>query len=57
MSTKRSKMNSDYAKVAARIGKTTGASKGRTVKPEVKVTPKGTSPLKKKVGVKVKVTW
>ncbi len=54
---KRSKMNSDYARVAARIGKTTGVSQGRTVKPEVKVTPKGTNPLKGKVGVRVKVTW
>lgn len=43
--------------VEARLGKTTGASKGNTVKPKVKVTPSGTNPLKKKIGVKVKATW
>ena len=43
--------------VNKRYGKTTGASKGNTVKPKVKVTPSGTNPLKKKVGVKIKATW
>ena len=43
--------------VEKRLGATTGASKGDTVKPKTKVTPSGTNPLKKKVGVKVKVTW
>lgn len=43
--------------VDSRYGKTTGASKGDTVKGKVKVTPSGTNPLKKKVGVKVKATW
>ncbi len=43
--------------VENRLGKTTGASKGDTVKPKVKITPSGTNPLKKKVGVKVKATW
>lgn len=43
--------------VEKRLGATTGASKGRTVKPKIKVTPSGTNPLKKKVGVKIKATW
>lgn len=43
--------------VEDRYGKTLGASKGRTVKPKIKVTPSGTSPLKKKVGFKIKGTW
>lgn len=36
---KRSKMNDDYAKVAARLGKTTGASKGSKPAPKAKVKP------------------
>ncbi len=55
--TKRDRMNADYAKVQARLGKTTGASKGDTVKGKIKVTPSGTKPLKKQIGVKVKATW
>lgn len=51
---KRDQMKSDYAKVHARLGKTTGASKGAAKVPKVKVTASGTNPLKKKVGVKVK---
>lgn len=54
---KRDRMNANYAKVAARLGKTTGASKGRTTKPEVKFSLKGTNPLKKKAAGTVKVTW
>lgn len=54
---KRDRMNADFAKVQARLGKTTGASKGNTVKPKVKVTASGTNPLKKRVGIKAKVTW
>jgi hypothetical protein len=40
---KRNKMNSDYAKVHSRLGKTTGASKGaaKAPKAEVKVKPVG----------------
>lgn len=45
------------AMVDKRLGKTTGASKGDTVKGKVKVTPSGTKPLKKQIGVKVKATW
>lgn len=36
---KRSRMNDDFAKVAARIGKTTGASKGSKPAPKAKVKP------------------
>jgi hypothetical protein len=43
--------------VEDRYGKTTGASKGRTVKPKIKVTPSGTRPTKKQVGIKIKGTW
>lgn len=50
---RRSDMNEKYARVEARIGKTTGASKGKApVSAKPKVTPKGTNPLKKKVGIK-----
>ena len=54
--TKRDKMNADFAKVQARLGKTTGASKGKapvSAKPKIKAS--GTNPLKKKIGVKA--TW
>lgn len=50
-------VQSKAAAVEARYGKTLGASKGRTVKPKVKVTPSGTKPTKKQVGVKIKATW
>lgn len=50
-------VKSRMAAVEKRLGATTGASKGRTVKPKIKVTPSGTNPLKKKVGVKIKATW
>lgn len=56
MKSKRDKMNADYAKVNARLGKTTGASKGAakvSSKPSIKAS--GTNPLKKKIGVKA--TW
>ena len=50
---KRDKMNADFAKVSARLGKTTGASKGKAqVSSKPKVTAKGTNPLKKKIGLK-----
>lgn len=51
---KRDDMNANAAKVTARLGKTTGASKDIKPLPKVKITPSGTNPLKKKVGVKVK---
>ncbi len=41
------------AMVDKRLGKTTGASKGKApVSAKPKITPKGTNPLKKKVGIK-----
>jgi hypothetical protein len=49
---KRDQMNANFAKVQARLGKTTGASKGSKPAPKAKVTPSGTNPLKGKVGVK-----
>lgn len=54
---KRDQMKSDYAKVHARLGKTTGASKGSKPPPKPKITPSGTNPLKKKVGIKAKWTF
>lgn len=50
--TKRDKMNADYAKVQARLGKTTGASKGKPApqKPKVKGRPT-------KGGAKASITW
>lgn len=48
---KRDKMNSDYAKVANRLGKTTGASKGSPAPSKWKVKPTG-NPLKGKFGIK-----
>lgn len=39
MMTKRDKMNDDFAKVQARLGKTTGASKGSKPAPKAKVKP------------------
>ena len=57
MSTKRERMNADYAKVQKRLGKTTGASKGKTTKTKVKITPSGTNLAKKRVGLKIKVTF
>jgi hypothetical protein len=48
--TKRDRMNADYAKVQARLGKTTGASKGKAALPKPKVKPTGSM---KKPGVKV----
>ncbi len=51
--TSRDRMNEKFAKVQARLGKTTGASKGKApVSAKPKITPKGTNPLKKKVGIK-----
>ena len=51
--TKRDQMNANFAVADARLGKTTGASKGKApVSAKPKVTPKGTNPLKKKVGIK-----
>lgn len=45
----------DKAKtVEDRYGKTLGASKDIKPLPKVKITPSGTNPLKKKIGVKVK---
>lgn len=52
----RERMNEKYAKVQARLGKTTGASKGKapvSSKPSIKAS--GTNPLKKKAGIKA--TW
>lgn len=51
--TKRDRMNADYAKVQARLGKTTGASKGSPAPSKGKISLKGTNPLKKKAAV----TW
>ena len=50
MMTRRDKMNDDFAKVQARLGKTTGASKGSKPAPKAK-----TKPIigKGKVGFKV----
>jgi hypothetical protein len=53
MMNKRDKMNADYAKVANRLGKTTGASKGSPPPSKGKISLKGTNPLKKKATV----TW
>lgn len=47
---KRDKMNADYAKVQARLGKTTGASKGSKPAPKAKVKP---VIGKDKIGIKV----
>ena len=43
--------------VEKRLGATTGASKGNTVKPKTKITPSGTNPLKGKLGIKIKTTF
>lgn len=51
MTTKRDRMNADFAKVQNRLGKTTGASKGSKPAPKAKVTAKGTNPLKGKLGI------
>lgn len=50
-------VQSRMAAVEKRLGKTTGASKGSKPPPKPKITPSGTNPLKKKVGVKVKWTF
>jgi len=47
-------VKSRMAAAEKRLGKTTGASKGSKPPPKPKITPSGTNPLKKKVGVKVK---
>lgn len=46
MMTKRDRMNEQFAKVQARLGKTTGASKGSKPAPKGKVSLKGTKPHK-----------
>ena len=48
---KRDKMNADFAKVSARYGKTTGASKGAKPAPKAKV-----KPIVKKNTVGIKIT-
>ena len=48
------KMNADYAKVASRIGKTTGASKGSKPAPKAKVSLRGTNPMKDKYAITIK---
>ncbi len=46
-------VQSRMAAAENRLGKTTGASKGKApVSAKPKITPKGTNPLKKKVGIK-----
>lgn len=50
-------MRDKMAAAEKRLGKTTGASKGNTVKPKTKITPSGTNPLKGKVGIKIKTTF
>ena len=55
--TKLDKMKSDYAKVANRLGKTTGASKGKAPLPKPKVSLKGTNPLKGKAAITLKKTF
>ena len=50
-------VQSRMAAVEKRLGKTTGVSKGNTVKPKTKITPSGTNPLKGKVGIKIKTTF
>lgn len=52
--TKRDRMNADYAKVQARLGKTTGASKGSKPAPKGKVSLKGTNPMKDKYAITFK---
>lgn len=49
--TKRDKMNADYARVANRLGKTTGASKGAPAKQKWKVKPKASMSGGGKVGI------
>ena len=49
---KRDRMNADYAKVANRLGKTTGVSKGSKPAPKAKVKPTG-NPFKDKIGIKI----
>ena len=51
---KRDRMNSDYAKVANRLGKTTGASKGSKPAPKAKVSLRGTNPMKDKYAITIK---
>ena len=48
-------MRDKMAAAEKRLGKTTGASKGKAPIPKVKIKPSGTNPLKKKIGVKA--TW
>lgn len=48
-------VQSRMAAADARLGKTTGASKGKASLPKVKVTASGTKPAKKQIGVKA--TW
>ena len=50
-------MRDKMAAAEKRLGKTTGASKGNTVKPKTKITPSGPHPLKGKVGIKSKTTF
>jgi hypothetical protein len=50
-------VQSRMAAAEKRLAKTTGASKGNTVKPKTKITPSGTNPLKKKIGIKIKTTF
>ena len=50
-------VKSRMAAAEKRLGKTTGASKGSKPPPKPKITPSGTNPLKKKVGIKAKWTF
>lgn len=50
-------MRDKMAAAEKRLGATTGASKGNTVKPKTKITPSGTNPLKGKLGIKIKTTF
>lgn len=50
-------MSDKMKSVEKRLGATTGASKGKAVKPKTKVTPSGTNPLKGKIGIKIKKTF
>jgi hypothetical protein len=49
---KRDQMNANFAKVQARLGKTTGASKGSPAPSKWKIKPSGTNPMKGKFGIK-----
>ena len=48
-------VQSRMAAAEKRLGATTGVSKGAAKLPKVKVTPSGTKPAKKQIGVKA--TW